>query len=92
MENFPSIYYLFMAVLGRSDFQFLFNFNLVGSQKRFFNEKDRLNYNMTYSGENYSRKDFFPAYSKSSKMALGNRYGRHINLERRLKGGTGKWK
>jgi hypothetical protein len=25
-------------------------------------------------------------------MILGNKLGRHINLERRLKGGTEKWK
>ncbi|MDP3966508.1 MAG: hypothetical protein Q8Q04_03180 [archaeon] len=46
-----------------------------------------------YSPKNFPRKTFFPLYSKTSKMTYDNRYGRHINLERRVKGGKHlKWK
>ncbi|MCR4327816.1 MAG: hypothetical protein NUV46_04530 [Nanoarchaeota archaeon] len=35
----------------------------------------------------------FPCYAKSSKIVKGNRHGRHINLERRVKGDKRlKWK
>ena len=46
-----------------------------------------------YFIKNPPRKTFFPVYAKTSKMTYGNRYGRHINLERRVKGGKHlKWK
>lgn len=50
-----------------------------------------------YYNNNYDKpilkKTFFPSYAKSSKIINGNRYGRHINLERRVKGEKHlKWK
>lgn len=92
MEGLSVIYSVFAIFLGRSDLQFLFNFSLSGPPKRFFNERDREHYNINYVGRTYCPKTFFPAYAKTSKMISSNRYGRHINLERRLKGGTKKWK
>ncbi|MBS3084452.1 hypothetical protein J4411_00895 [Candidatus Pacearchaeota archaeon] len=48
---------------------------------------------LCYPPKNPLRKTFFPAYAKTSKLTYANRYGRHINLERRVKGGKSlKWK
>ncbi len=90
MNGFVNSYFILLALVGGNDFMFFNNSLLKGPPKRFFYEKDLINYRSC--GENYSFKTYFPVYSKTSKMILGNTLGRHINLERRLKGGTEKWK